>query len=133
MAIQILRPKVTQARLGLGKTIFNDNYVDHGRDGEACIPGTDIPRLRPVPLGPRCIGFPSDEVDQLLERLRALRDAQRSEALREAQRSKALGDAKHLKALRDARRSTAIDSPAAPSSRPAPPRRSDRPARTARR
>jgi hypothetical protein len=77
MAIRMLRPKVVQAQIGVGKTKFNDDFIDHGRDGEGrYIPGTDVRRLRPVYLGPRCIAFPSDEVDDLIERLKALRDAQ---------------------------------------------------------
>ena len=71
---KIERSRAVYGRLGVGKTTFDENYVD--RDGSnSTIPGTDIPRLRPVQLGPRAIGFFSDEIDSLLEALRRMRDA----------------------------------------------------------
>jgi hypothetical protein len=52
--------------------MFDENYVDRG--GNPLVPNTDIPRLRPVQLGARAIGFFSDEIDNLIEALRRLRD-----------------------------------------------------------
>jgi predicted DNA-binding transcriptional regulator AlpA len=70
---KIERSRAVYSRLGVGKTTFDENYV--ARDGSnSSIPGTDIPRLRPVRLGPRAIGFFSDEIDNLIEALRRKRD-----------------------------------------------------------
>jgi hypothetical protein len=70
----IERPEVTAARLGVGLTKFNTHFVDHG-DGNNTVPGTDIPRLRPVPLGAgKAIGFVDDETSALIEALRRRRD-----------------------------------------------------------
>jgi len=73
VANSIERPEVTRARLGVGLSKFRD-FVDYG-NGDAVIAGTDIRRLKPVPLGARAIGFLSDEVDSLVEALRAHRDS----------------------------------------------------------
>ena len=70
---KIERPRAARARVGVGKTMFDENYVDRG--GNPLVPNTDIARLRPVQLGPRAIGFFSDEIDNLIEALRRLRDA----------------------------------------------------------
>ena len=40
----------------------------------ATVPGTNVPRLRPVPLGPRAVGFFNDELQSLIEALRRFRD-----------------------------------------------------------
>jgi hypothetical protein len=53
----------------MGTSRFYHEYLDH-EDGNDVVPGTDIPRLRPVRLGERAMGFFSDEVDQLIEALR---------------------------------------------------------------
>jgi hypothetical protein len=53
--------------------MFDENYVDRG--GNPLVPNTDIARLRPVQLGPRAIGFFSDEIDNFIEALRRLRDS----------------------------------------------------------
>jgi hypothetical protein len=74
MPNNVERPTTTAARLGVGRTSFHERFVDHG-DGNDLVPGTDIKRLRPVPLGAKAIGFLSDEVDALIEALRRLRDA----------------------------------------------------------
>jgi predicted DNA-binding transcriptional regulator AlpA len=75
---KIERPQAACARLGVGKTMFDENYVDRGSN--PVVPNTDIPRLRPVQLGPRAIGFFSDEIDDLIEALRRLRDTSPSKA-----------------------------------------------------
>jgi predicted DNA-binding transcriptional regulator AlpA len=74
MAKQLLRPKAARERVGVKRTKFDADYVDHGREGERNIPGTDIPRVRPVPLGPRAIAFIEAEIDELIERLARRRD-----------------------------------------------------------
>jgi hypothetical protein len=75
----ILRPKPAAAKLGVGVTKFDEDYVDQGGNDpdDPFVPGTGnkVKRLRPVPLGKRAVGFFSDEVDKLIEALRKLRDA----------------------------------------------------------
>ena len=75
----IERQKGAQQRLGSGNTHFNQNFVLRDPDdpfvpGVVGTDGTPIPRLKPVPLGKRAIGFFSDEIDALQD---ALRYAQR--------------------------------------------------------
>jgi predicted DNA-binding transcriptional regulator AlpA len=71
---KILRRKEAITRLGCGKTKFYTDY--EYRDGcETTIPGTSIPRLRRVRLGPRNHGFLEGEVDSLVDAIAALRDA----------------------------------------------------------
>jgi hypothetical protein len=75
MSKQIPRPEAARARVGVGKTKFNEDYLL--RDpADPWVPGTNntVPRLRPVPLGERAIGFFDDETDGTLEALRCLRD-----------------------------------------------------------
>src|ERR1700722_2560407 len=71
---KIVRSRSAYGRFGVGKTTFEENYVDRGGNN-SLIPGTDIPRLRPVRLGPRAIGFFDDELDNIIEALRRMRDA----------------------------------------------------------
>ena len=70
---RIRRPRETWARLGVGRSNFHENYV-HKNGGPEHIPGTTIPRLRPIVLGPRARGFLDDEIDALIEALRRHRD-----------------------------------------------------------
>ena len=73
----ISRRKCAAAKLGVGLTKFGEDFVDRGDGEERPVPGTDgkVKRLRPVPLGERAIGFLDEEIDKLIEGLRALRDA----------------------------------------------------------
>jgi hypothetical protein len=75
MSARIERPKLAAARLGVGPTKFDEDFVDKGSD--PFVPGTDgkVKRVRPVPLGKRAVGFFSIEIDELIEALRAFRDA----------------------------------------------------------
>lgn len=75
MSGKIERRKSAAARIGVGATVFDERYVDKGDD--PFVPGTSsqVLRVRPVALGKRAIGFFSDEIDRLIEQLRALRDA----------------------------------------------------------
>ena len=68
----IERPKSAARRVGVGKTLFANNYVLRDPT-QPCVPGTDIPRLQPIPLGEKAIGFLSDEIDALLDALSKLR------------------------------------------------------------
>jgi hypothetical protein len=69
----ILRPRQAWQRINVGKSNFHQNYV-FKEGGPAYLPGTDIPRLKPVKLGPRARGFFNDEVAELIENLRRFRD-----------------------------------------------------------
>jgi hypothetical protein len=79
MAKALLRPSALYGRggrLGIGRTKFFEHYVAKpGRDQpNACIPGTSIPRLRLVQIGERALAAIEDEVDELIDALRAARD-----------------------------------------------------------
>jgi hypothetical protein len=52
---------------------FEDNYRFHSAD-DPYVPDTTIPRLRPIPLGPRNVGYLEHEVDDLIDALAKLRD-----------------------------------------------------------
>ena len=73
MQNRIVRPREAWQTLGVGRTNFTDYYVYREGAG-ATVPGTDVPRLRPVPLGPRAVGFFNDELQSLVEALRRFRD-----------------------------------------------------------
>src|SRR5262245_14791522 len=78
--ISILRTKRIYARIGVGKTKFFEDYVQHP-GGEEYVPGTQVRRLRLVNLGERALGGFEDEVDELIEALRRERDAQHAAAV----------------------------------------------------
>jgi hypothetical protein len=69
----IVRQPVACERLGVGNTVFHLKFVHNGRDD--FVPGTNVARLKPVPLGLRSVGYFSDEIDALIEGLRRWRDA----------------------------------------------------------
>jgi hypothetical protein len=76
MAKAIERRPVAQERLGgVGRDFFDANYVLKD-PADPFVPGTQIPRVRPVALGSRVTGFFSEEIDRLIDALRAQRDAQ---------------------------------------------------------
>jgi hypothetical protein len=74
----MLRPKkiygTADGKIPVGRTKFFEDYV-YREDGPKFIPGTNVPRLRLAHLGPRSVAGFEDEVDALLEGLRAERDA----------------------------------------------------------
>ena len=77
--MRLLRPSLLygkHGRLGVGRTKFFEDYV-HRNDGavEQFIAGTSVRRLKLVKIGQRAVAAISDEVDQLIEALRAERDA----------------------------------------------------------
>ena len=62
-------------QLGVSKTTFYESFVyDDDKGGEQFIPGTTIPRLKLVNIGPKITVAIEDEVDQLIEALRRERD-----------------------------------------------------------
>lgn len=63
-------------RMGLGRTKFDEDFVLKD-ERDPYVPNTndEVKRLRSVPLSERCRGFFSDEVDTLIEAVRALRNS----------------------------------------------------------
>jgi predicted DNA-binding transcriptional regulator AlpA len=59
----ILRPKAAWTKLGVGKTTFYDKFVKTGR-------------VKLVDIGERAKGAIDDEIDALIEEMRAERDAE---------------------------------------------------------
>jgi hypothetical protein len=76
MSRRIERKKDAAGRVGVSVTTFTEKFVDRG-GGDPFVPGTDgkVKRVRPVAMGERWVGFFSDEIDQMIEEIRALRDA----------------------------------------------------------
>ena len=70
----VLRPRLACAKIGVGRSNFHENFVLR-EGGPAHLPGTTIPRLKPIILGPRARGFIDDEVDALIEALCTWRDS----------------------------------------------------------
>jgi hypothetical protein len=84
MAKRLLRPKQIWGRQGpipVGRTKFDEDYVHH-EGGDEFIPGTNIPRLRLVRLGPRSVAAVEQEVEAVIEQLMAERDAERKSPVR---------------------------------------------------
>jgi predicted DNA-binding transcriptional regulator AlpA len=71
---RIVDGRLEMGELGVSRTKFYDDFVYH-EGGEENVPGTKVPRLRPMNIGERAVGFPDDEVDAQKEGLRAERDA----------------------------------------------------------
>jgi hypothetical protein len=80
--LQILREPQACARLACKRTKFRSDYrfntatiqPDDPASGPH-VPGTQIPRLKPIALGVRNIGYLSTEIDKLIAALADLRDA----------------------------------------------------------
>jgi predicted DNA-binding transcriptional regulator AlpA len=70
---RIVREKEACDRLGCRRTKFREHYK-FNNPADPFVPGTDIPRLRPIPLGVRDVGYLDDEIDELIERIAARRD-----------------------------------------------------------
>jgi len=60
--VAILRPRAAWEKLGVGRTTFYDEFVNKGR-------------VRLLNLGERARGVPDDEIETLINELRAERDA----------------------------------------------------------
>jgi predicted DNA-binding transcriptional regulator AlpA len=73
MSKRIVRNKGAREMLGIGNSIFYENYIYRGSD--ELIPGTDVPQLKPVALGDRAVGYFVDEVEAVIAGLRRWRDA----------------------------------------------------------
>ena len=59
--VAILRPRAAWEKLGVSRTTFYDEFVNKGR-------------VRLLNLGPRARGVPDDEIETLINELRAERD-----------------------------------------------------------
>jgi predicted DNA-binding transcriptional regulator AlpA len=70
---RIVRSKEAWKILGCGHSAFEDRYRWH-TDDDPFVPGTDIPRIKSIPLGSRNVGFLECELDELIEALARLRD-----------------------------------------------------------
>jgi hypothetical protein len=120
MSNLILRKEAARARLGVGKTHFHEAIVL--RDAaDPWVPNTNntVPRLRPVPLGIRALGFFSDECDAVAEAFRRLRDQMTPEDLAARKRtlkgtSDAAQRAAKKKAARPPPRGTLVRRPRSP-------------------
>ena len=77
MARAILRLKQAISRLGCRRTKFAQDYRWHSAD-DPYVPGTAIRRIKAIPLGLRNVGFLDNEIDELIDALAALRDAEPS-------------------------------------------------------
>jgi hypothetical protein len=74
-ASELYKHKGRKGRLGVGKTKFFEDFVfDPDRPDDQLIPGTDVPRLKPVALGEKAVGFLDDEVEAVIEGFRRERD-----------------------------------------------------------
>jgi hypothetical protein len=69
---RLVRRKECINRLGVGPTKFHSDIVARAGASEH-IPGTDIPRLHMVHLGPRTSAAIEDELENVIESLRAAR------------------------------------------------------------
>ena len=83
-ANKIYSRKDHPGRLPVCKTKFFAEYVFHP-GGPEFVPGTNVRRLRPVQLGEKIQGFFDDEVDALLEALRAEQEAKLLDLMRKGE------------------------------------------------
>jgi hypothetical protein len=65
---KILRRKEAMSRLGCGKTKFSLDYEFHD-EADPFVPGTQVPRVKSIPLGPVNIGFLESDIDALIDAL----------------------------------------------------------------
>jgi len=63
---RIVREPEACSRLGRRRTKFRTDYRFNNA-ADPFVPGTEIPRVRPVPLGPRNIGYLDAEIDELID------------------------------------------------------------------
>jgi hypothetical protein len=77
MAVRILRgPQIwgREGRLPVSRTTFDEKFTLHD-PSDPFVPGTNIRRVRRVPLGGRAVGYVEDEIDVVAEQLVKARDA----------------------------------------------------------
>ena len=71
---RIVREPEAYSQLGCRRTKFRTDYRFND-PANPNVPNTDIPRLRPISLGPRNRGYLDSEIDQLIDALAERRDA----------------------------------------------------------
>jgi predicted DNA-binding transcriptional regulator AlpA len=71
---KMLRPKKIWEKFGIGRRKFEEEFRLHDAS-DPYIPGTTIPRVRLVKLGPRAVAGFEDEIDEVIEAFRKERDA----------------------------------------------------------
>ena len=65
---RIVREPEACNRLGCKRTTFRTNYRLND-PADPFVPNTTIPRVKPIPLGPRNIGFAETALDALIDAL----------------------------------------------------------------
>jgi hypothetical protein len=65
---RIVREKEACARLACGRTKFREDYKLND-PADPHVPGTEIPRVKPISLGPVNVGFLDDQLDTLINAL----------------------------------------------------------------
>jgi predicted DNA-binding transcriptional regulator AlpA len=65
---RIIRLKEACNHLACRRTKFDEDYRYHTAD-DPYVPGTNVPRVKSIPLGPRTIGFLEHEIDALIDAL----------------------------------------------------------------
>jgi predicted DNA-binding transcriptional regulator AlpA len=70
---RIVREPEACSRLACRRTKFREHYRLND-PAKPNVPDTEIPRLRPVHLGPRNVGYLEEEIDALIDALAELRD-----------------------------------------------------------
>jgi hypothetical protein len=60
-----------RGKIPVGHTKAYDDFI-YRPGGDEFIPGTNIPRARRIPLGPRAIGFDDHAIDEIADGLIAL-------------------------------------------------------------
>jgi predicted DNA-binding transcriptional regulator AlpA len=68
MAKRIVREPEACNRLGCRRTTFRTNYRLND-PADPNVPSTTIPRVKPIPLGPRNVGFAETDLDALIDAL----------------------------------------------------------------
>jgi hypothetical protein len=84
---KIIREPDTFGRLGCKRTKFREDYRLNDPNNPY-VPNTKIPRLRPLSLGPRNVGFLEHELDALIDALAKLRDTAPLDASRRSSKQR---------------------------------------------
>jgi hypothetical protein len=65
---KFVRRKEAWGRMGCGRTKFVEDYEYHSAD-DPFVPGTQIPRVKPISLGPVNVAFLDIHLDALVDAL----------------------------------------------------------------
>jgi|SRR2546430_13078803 hypothetical protein len=105
MEMQILRRRQACERLACKRTKFSEDYEFHDA-ADPYVPGTQIPRVKAIPLGTLNVGFAEHHINALIEALIAAGGHKESKAARKT----AARDAMLLRNTKVARRAQAVPS-----------------------